>query len=242
MRRAPCARPVGAIPRPWFVTCKPGFLPPGWLRNPLSILCPVRYNDIVLLRLEYLTRQTRIDVHITRVQKPATFDFRENSRSLGAGGNVFGVEVIKRQTEQVLVVGRSIWLRLVGAILAALSLGMIVMMGTLLSEFPTKTIFFSGGPCSPGPAYRVVTRLGHIPGLLARMHRAAEHSRVLSAETKYRALRHAGPTPIRLEQVGLPVPNQPCPQRSVRRAADPTRSHDQSRTMRGSRPDNCSIY
>ncbi len=63
---------------------------------------------------------------------------------------MFGVEVIKRRTEQVLVVGRPIWLRLVGAILAALSLGMIVMMGTMLSEFPTKTVLLLGGPALLG--------------------------------------------------------------------------------------------
>ena len=41
---------------------------------------------------------------------------------------MFGVEVIKRRTEEVLVVGRSVWLRLVGAILAALASGLIVAL------------------------------------------------------------------------------------------------------------------
>lgn len=63
---------------------------------------------------------------------------------------MFGVEVIKRRTEQVLVVGRPIWLRLVGAILAALSLSMIVMMGVVLSGFPTKTLLLLGGPALLG--------------------------------------------------------------------------------------------
>ncbi len=63
---------------------------------------------------------------------------------------MFGVEMIWRPTDDVLVVRRPIWLRLLGAILAALASSMIVMMGVMVPGFPTKTLLLLGGPALVG--------------------------------------------------------------------------------------------